>query len=100
MISRLPELFNMIHFLFQSMNCSFMKKEDLVEKLIFSHSDIVDEGSLYMKEDSFRIMEASVEPKFLFVVRFTGEVEEQLKLLLELVPEWISEKFASGIVIK
>lgn len=53
MISSLPELFNMIHFLFQSMNCSFMKKEDLVEKLIFSHSDIVDEGSLYMKEDSF-----------------------------------------------
>ncbi|XP_009354930.2 CDT1-like protein a, chloroplastic [Pyrus x bretschneideri] len=72
MISSLPELFNMIHFLFQSMNCSFMKKEDLVEKLIFSHSDIVDEG----------------------------EVEEHLKLLLELVPEWISEKFASGIVIK
>ncbi|KAM1591807.1 hypothetical protein FF1_035707 [Malus domestica] len=72
MISSLPELFNMIHFLFQSMNCSFMKIEDLVEKLIFSHSDIVDEG----------------------------EVEEQLKLLLELVPEWISEKFASGIVIK
>lgn len=45
-------------------------------------------------------MEASVEPKFLFVVLFTGEVEEQLKLLLELVPEWISEKLASGIVIK
>jgi chromatin licensing and DNA replication factor 1 len=27
---------------------------------------------------------------------FTGEVEEQLNLLVELVPEWISEKLASG----
>ncbi|CAL8178387.1 unnamed protein product [Prunus armeniaca] len=68
MISSLPELFNMIHFLFQSTNYSFMKKEDLVDKIIFSHSDIVDEG----------------------------EVEEQLKLLLELVPEWISENLAPG----
>ncbi|BFG42983.1 hypothetical protein CerSpe_292570 [Prunus speciosa] len=68
MISSLPELFNMIHFLFQSLNYSFMKKEDLVDKIIFSHSDIVDEG----------------------------EVEEQLKLLVELVPEWISENLAPG----
>ncbi|ONH93318.1 hypothetical protein PRUPE_8G225500 [Prunus persica] len=68
MISSLPELFNMIHFLFQSMNYSFMKKEDLVDKIIFSHSDIIDEG----------------------------EVEEQLKLLLELVPDWISENLAPG----
>lgn len=53
MISSLPELFNMIHFLFQSMNYSFMKKEDLVDKIIFSHSDIIDEGNLYTKTDNF-----------------------------------------------
>lgn len=53
MLSSLPELFNMIHFLFQSMNCSFMKKEDLVDKLTFSHSDIVDEGNSYAKAVNF-----------------------------------------------
>lgn len=30
------------------------------------------------------------------VFSFIGEVEEQLKLLVELVPEWISENLAPG----
>lgn len=30
------------------------------------------------------------------VFSFIGEVEEQLKLLLELAPEWISENLAPG----
>ncbi|KAF2286608.1 hypothetical protein GH714_022810 [Hevea brasiliensis] len=68
MIACLPKLFNMIHFLFQSIKRSVITKEELIHKIIASHSDIVDRR----------------------------EVEEQLKLLLELVPEWISEKLASG----
>ncbi|XP_061366952.1 CDT1-like protein b [Gastrolobium bilobum] len=68
MIARLPKLFNMIHLLFHSINHSVITKEELVSKIISGHCDIVGRG----------------------------EVEEQLNLLLELVPEWISEKSASS----
>ncbi|KAI4349406.1 hypothetical protein L6164_009998 [Bauhinia variegata] len=68
MIVSLPKLFNMIHMLFHSINRSVITKEELVSKIISSHSYIVDRR----------------------------EVEEQLNLLLELVPEWISEKKASS----
>ncbi|PPR90450.1 hypothetical protein GOBAR_AA30232 [Gossypium barbadense] len=68
MIACLPKLFNMIHYLFQSLNRSVITKEELTHKMIAGHCDIADRG----------------------------EVEEQLNLLLELVPEWISEKTASA----
>ncbi|KAJ6920636.1 hypothetical protein NC651_014278 [Populus alba x Populus x berolinensis] len=68
MIACLPKLFNKIHFLFQSMRQSVLTKEELTHKIIASHSDIADRR----------------------------EVDEQLNLLLELVPEWISEKLASS----
>ncbi|XP_022728505.1 CDT1-like protein b isoform X2 [Durio zibethinus] len=65
LIARLPKLFNMIHYLFQSINRSIITKEELIYKIIADHCDIANR-----------------------------EVEEQLKLLLELAPEWISEKMA------
>ncbi|XP_050251536.1 CDT1-like protein b isoform X2 [Quercus robur] len=68
MIASLPKLFNTIHFLFQSIKRSVITKEELIHKIIASDCDIVDRR----------------------------EVEEQLNLLIELVPEWISEKLASG----
>ncbi|EOX94483.1 CDT1 A, putative [Theobroma cacao] len=68
MIACLPKLFNMIHYLFQSIKRSVITKEELMHKIIAGHCEIVDRG----------------------------EVEEQLKLLLELAPEWISEKQASA----
>ncbi|XP_044491250.1 CDT1-like protein a, chloroplastic isoform X2 [Mangifera indica] len=68
MIACLPKLFNMIHYLFQSIKRSVITKEELIYKIISSHCDIVDKR----------------------------EVEEQMSLLLELVPEWISEKVASS----
>ncbi|RVW24566.1 CDT1-like protein a, chloroplastic [Vitis vinifera] len=51
-----------------SINRSVVTKEELMHKILASHCDIVDRR----------------------------EVEEQLKLLQELVPEWISEKLASS----
>ncbi|KAK4281258.1 hypothetical protein QN277_012777 [Acacia crassicarpa] len=68
MIACLPKLFNMIHLLIHSMNRSVVTKAELLSKIISNHCDIVDRR----------------------------EVEEQLNLLLELVPEWISEKLASS----
>ncbi|XP_057743649.1 CDT1-like protein b [Arachis stenosperma] len=68
MIAGLPKIFNMIHLLLQSMNRSVITKEELVSKIISGNCDIVDRS----------------------------EVEEQLNLLLELAPEWISEKLASS----
>ncbi|KAL5068096.1 hypothetical protein RYX36_018983 [Vicia faba] len=67
-IASLPKLFNMIHMMFQSRNRSVITKDELINTLISSHSDIVDRR----------------------------EVEEQFHLLLELVPEWISERLASS----
>ncbi|XP_027366159.1 CDT1-like protein b [Abrus precatorius] len=65
-IASLPKLFNMIHLLFHKR--SVITKEELVSKIISNHCDIVDRS----------------------------EVEEQMNLLQELVPEWISEKLASS----
>ncbi|CAL5432731.1 unnamed protein product [Camellia sinensis] len=68
MIASLPKLFDMILFLFQSIKRSVMTKEELMHRIVCSHLDIVDRR----------------------------EVEEQLKLLQELIPEWMYEKLASS----
>ncbi|KAJ4822106.1 hypothetical protein Tsubulata_002826 [Turnera subulata] len=67
MISRLPRLFNTIHFLFQSKKQSVITKKELIHKITADRLDIAD----------------------------SREIEEQLNLLVELVPEWISEKITS-----
>uniref|UniRef100_A0A7N0V5Y2 CDT1 Geminin-binding domain-containing protein n=2 Tax=Kalanchoe fedtschenkoi TaxID=63787 RepID=A0A7N0V5Y2_KALFE len=66
MIAALPKLFNMVHFYFQSMKRSVVTKEEFLHGMISSHSDFLDRR----------------------------EVEEQLKLLQELAPEYISESIA------
>ncbi|CAL5432733.1 unnamed protein product [Camellia sinensis] len=68
MIASLPKLFDMILFLFQSIKRSVITKEELMHRIVCSHLDIVDRR----------------------------EVEEQLKLLQELIPEWMYEKLASS----
>ncbi|KAE9460666.1 hypothetical protein C3L33_07459, partial [Rhododendron williamsianum] len=68
MIASLPKLFDMIRFLFQSIKHSVVTKEEFMHRIVANHLDIVDRR----------------------------EVEEQLKLLQELAPEWIYEKLASG----
>ncbi|KAF5936725.1 hypothetical protein HYC85_024231 [Camellia sinensis] len=68
MIASLPKLFDTILFLFQSIKRSVMTKEELMNRIVCSHLDIVDRR----------------------------EVEEQLKLLQELIPEWMYEKLASS----
>ncbi|XP_010510219.1 PREDICTED: CDT1-like protein a, chloroplastic [Camelina sativa] len=68
MIACLPKLFNVIHYLIQSIRRWVITKEELVHKIIAGHSDITDRK----------------------------EVEEQLVLLQELVPEWMSEKKSSS----
>ncbi|KAL2323450.1 hypothetical protein Fmac_027829 [Flemingia macrophylla] len=65
-ITRLPNLFDMIRLLLRQRSC--ITKTELVSKIISGHCDITDRS----------------------------EVEEQLSLLLELAPEWISEKLASS----
>lgn len=65
-IANLPRLFDMIRLLLRQRNC--ITKDELVMKIISSHSDIVDRS----------------------------EVEEQLSLLQELAPDWISEKQVSS----
>ena len=79
-----------------------MTKNELIYKLLSSNCKIVDRG-----------MHSAINLKllmFLGHIEFSrakilghvsaGEVEEQLKLLLELVPDWISEKIAySGDIL-
>ncbi|KAI8569644.1 hypothetical protein RHMOL_Rhmol02G0293200 [Rhododendron molle] len=68
MIASLPKLFDVIRFLFQSIERSVVTKEEFMHKIVANYLDIVDRR----------------------------DVEEQLKLLLELAPEWIYEKLASS----
>uniref|UniRef100_A0A803N4F3 CDT1 Geminin-binding domain-containing protein n=2 Tax=Chenopodium quinoa TaxID=63459 RepID=A0A803N4F3_CHEQI len=61
MIKCLPKLFDRIYILFQNPKFSAIKKEALIRNLTECHLDITDES----------------------------EIEEQLKLLQEIIPEWI-----------
>ncbi|XP_010555868.1 PREDICTED: CDT1-like protein b [Tarenaya hassleriana] len=67
-IAGLPKLFNLIHFLFQSTRRTTITKEELLYKIIAGQINTTDKK----------------------------EVEEQLSVMLELVPEWISETKASS----
>ncbi|CAL4887265.1 unnamed protein product [Urochloa decumbens] len=72
LIASLPSIFDIIFLIYQSRQRSVMTKQELIHKIVASSPKIVDRS----------------------------EVEEQLTLLNELVPEWISEKTArSGDVL-
>ncbi|KAM0054098.1 putative CDT1 Geminin-binding domain, DNA replication factor Cdt1 [Helianthus debilis subsp. tardiflorus] len=68
MIARLPKLFDTLLFYFQSIKRTVITKPDLVNMIVSNQLEIVD-------------------PR---------EIEEQLRLLLELAPEWVYEKTASS----
>ncbi|KAJ4759789.1 CDT1-like protein A [Rhynchospora pubera] len=68
MIRCLPSTFNTILLIYRSMKRSIITKQELIHKIIANNAKIVDRE----------------------------EVEEQIRLFLELVPEWISEKTALG----
>ncbi|KAF3330515.1 CDT1-like protein a [Carex littledalei] len=68
MIGCLPSTFNTILLSYRSLNRSVMTKQELIHKIIANNSKIVDRE----------------------------EVEEQLSLLQEIIPDWISEKTALG----
>ncbi|CAN0909949.1 CDT1-like protein a, chloroplastic [Linum grandiflorum] len=65
MAASLPKLFNTINSLFRS-GRSVMTKEEVIHKIIAAHLEVVNRG----------------------------EVEQQLKMLGEVIPEWISERTA------
>ncbi|XP_031502959.1 CDT1-like protein b [Nymphaea colorata] len=65
---KLPKLFDMIYLIFQSAKCSVLTKQELLFKITTQNLDIVDQR----------------------------ETEEQLKLLVELIPDWICGKKASS----
>lgn len=67
MIGCLPKLFNMIRDIFRLSKRSVLTSQELVHKIISNHTDVTDRS----------------------------EVEEQLHLLQELAPEWISGRKAS-----
>ncbi|KAJ0967824.1 hypothetical protein J5N97_024741 [Dioscorea zingiberensis] len=64
MLACLPNLFNMIRFIFRSTNCAVITKRELLHKIITIDLEIED----------------------------TCEIEEQLGLLEELIPDWISKR--------
>ncbi|WVZ84146.1 hypothetical protein U9M48_031207 [Paspalum notatum var. saurae] len=72
LIASLPSIFDVIFLIYQSRQRSVMTKQEMIHKIIASSPKIVDRS----------------------------EVDEQLTLLKELVPEWISERTArSGDVL-
>ncbi|KNA14551.1 hypothetical protein SOVF_106550 [Spinacia oleracea] len=66
LIASVPKLFDMILLLFKSINRSVITKEELIYKLLSGHLEIVDRA----------------------------EIEEQLNLLQQLAPEYISEQLS------
>jgi chromatin licensing and DNA replication factor 1 len=66
LIASLPSIFDIIFLIYQSRQRTVMTKQELIHKIIASNPKIVDRG----------------------------EVEDQLKLLEEIIPDWISEKTA------
>jgi len=64
LISSLPRTFDVIFLIYQSRQRTVLAKQELIDKIIDCSPNIVDKG----------------------------EIEEQLRLLQEFVPEWISEK--------
>ncbi|KAI3872236.1 hypothetical protein MKW98_011728 [Papaver atlanticum] len=68
MIACLPKMFDMVHLIFNSMKRSVATKEEVIQKITANHIDVIDRR----------------------------ETEEQLTLLKELLPEWISEVVASS----
>ncbi|KAL9275844.1 CDT1-like protein [Drosera capensis] len=70
-IAGVPKIFDRILYLFQCAKTSFIEREEVIIKLTEFHSDTVDES----------------------------EIMEQLKLLREIIPEWISEKMSSSMSI-
>ncbi|KAF0892422.1 hypothetical protein E2562_015484 [Oryza meyeriana var. granulata] len=66
LIASLPSIFDIIFLIYQSRQRSVMTKQELIHKIIASNPKIVDRG----------------------------EVEDQLRLLEEIIPDWISEKTA------
>ncbi|KAI3858153.1 hypothetical protein MKX03_022472 [Papaver bracteatum] len=68
MIACLPKMFDMVHLIFNSMKRSVATKEEVIQKITANHIDVIDRR----------------------------ETEEQLALLKELLPEWISEVVASS----
>lgn len=72
LMAGVPKLFDMIRLLFQSIRRSIITKEELIHKIVAGNLDIVDRK----------------------------EVEEQLKLLQEVAPEYISEQLClSGDIL-
>ncbi|MCO5601772.1 hypothetical protein L7F22_055897 [Adiantum nelumboides] len=68
LVAGLPKLFNMVRLIFQSGNRSVFTCKDLTKMVLSSHPDITDQG----------------------------EIMEQLQLLVELAPEWISVDCSSN----
>lgn len=97
LLASLPSTFDMILLIYQSLNRTVMTKQELIYKIIANHSKITDRGRVIHPPNIhcyvFCIKWTVIETTDLFF-GFLGEVEEQLKLLQELVPDWISEKTA------
>ena len=91
MIAGLPKLFDKIYFFFQSIRRSVVTKEELIQTLI-SQLDIVEKSKIILSKSKALSFFYVKLPLNKFVT--TEEVEEQLRLLQELAPEWIYEKLA------
>ncbi|KAL3637512.1 hypothetical protein CASFOL_018680 [Castilleja foliolosa] len=98
MIAGLPKRFDMIYYLFQSIRRSVVTKEELLQKIIFSDLKVSDrcEVEEQWRTQRFRLPDGKGGRRPPSTPPRSATVEEQLGLLQELVPEWISEKSMSS----
>ena len=95
--SCLPSTFDIIFLIYQSRQRYVLTKHELIRTIIESNPKIVDKGKreLCFLCLSLQLVLCDVNPD-VETTKSAGEVEEQLKQLLEFVPEWICEKTASN----
>lgn len=96
MIACLPKLFDMIYLVFQSTNKSLMTRQELLHKIVSYHTNVVDISKRF---SPIPVQLHYSKPQCLcdnLRTEFTGDVEEQLNLLQQILPDWISEKKISS----
>ncbi|ESQ44998.1 hypothetical protein EUTSA_v10010331mg [Eutrema salsugineum] len=90
----LPKLVNLIHKLFHATKRTIITKEELLHKIIACQINITDTSREQLHRMFYNFLLHRLTVSFLFF--FSEEVEEQYRLMLQLVPDWISETKASS----
>ncbi|PKU70879.1 CDT1-like protein a, chloroplastic [Dendrobium catenatum] len=97
-IESLPKLFDLVLLIFQSGNRFVITKQELVHKILSCNCSVIDRSKNYVRMSFCSLKKGPLNLKvllFCVCLCVSDEVEEQLELMEELVPDWIFRKAAA-----